>query len=204
MKSNYTGIVAWVLLSPVAVMAAENPPGISEAVVAQWNVPAIEINQLIAKVAKRTGKQFIVDPRVRAEVPLTGLDVEHVDYEKLLAILAIHQYAAIPSAGAIAIIPDANARQFPSPVMTEVPAKVLDNEYVTVILQGKNVCSAQTVPILRPMMPQAAHLAAMTQTNSLIVVDRAVNVRRIADLFERLDRAAPAGQKCTPDMFTSK
>jgi general secretion pathway protein D len=203
MKSNYSWIIAAVLLAPVAVMAAEPAPGAPEAA-AQWTVPTIEINQLIAKVAKRTGRQFIVDPRVHAEIPLAGLDVDKVDYDRLLAILAVNQFAAIATAGAIAILPDANARQFPSGVTTEVPSKALDNEFVTVLLQGKNVCTAQTVPVLRPLMPQAAHLAAMTQTNSLIVVDRAANVRRIADLFERLDRAAPPGQKCTPDMFTSK
>jgi general secretion pathway protein D len=203
MKTNYTWVVAIALLAPVAVIGAESATESSDTG-APSSVPTIEINQLIAKVAKRTGRQFMVDPRVRGEIPLAGIAVEKVDYEKLLALLALNQFAAMPSAGAIAIIPDVNVRQFPTDVTTEVPSKALDNEIVTVILQGKNVCSAQTVPVLRPMMPQSAHLAAMTQTNSIIVVDRAANARRIVDLFERLDRAAPAGQKCTPEMFTTK
>ena len=62
------------------------------------------------------------------------------------------------------------------------------------------MCVAQAVPVLRPLMPQAAHMAADVQSNTLIISDRAANARRIVDMVERLDKAAPAGQKCPPDM----
>jgi type II secretory pathway component GspD/PulD (secretin) len=45
-------------------------------------------------------------------------------------------------------------------------------------------------------MPQAAHLAAFPQTNTLLISDHAANARRIVEMAERLDKAAPPGQKC--------
>ena len=125
-----------------------------------------------------------------------GIDLDKVDYAKLLAILTIHQFAAYESNGVVKVLPDASARQLPIPVTTEVPAKALDDEYVTVMFQAKNMCAAQAVPVLRPLMPQAAHLAAFPQANTLLISDHAGNARRIIDMAERLDKAAPAGQKC--------
>lgn len=161
----------------------------------------LEISDLIEKVSKRTGKQFILDPRVRATIPLVGLDVAKIDYARLLAILTVHQFAAYESDGVVKIVPDANARQLPIPVTTEVPAKALDDEYVTLLIEAKNMCMAQAVPVLRPLMPQSAHMAAFVQSNTLVISDRAANARRIVAIVERLDKAAPAGQKCTPEMW---
>jgi general secretion pathway protein D len=194
MSHRIAPALALALLIPMISTAADPAPTAAPA--ASSSYATIEIGDLIAKVAKRTGKQFIVDPRVRAEVPLIGLDADRVDYPRLLAILNVHMFATYESGGLVRVVPDANARQFPIPVTSDVPAKALDDELVTVILTPKNMCTAQAVPVLRPLMPQAAHMAAYPLSNTLVISDRAANARRLVDLVERLDRAAPAGQKC--------
>jgi general secretion pathway protein D len=199
MKTNRLGALALVLAFPISTLAADNTPPATASASASGS--EIEITDLIARVAKRTGKQFIIDPRVRAQVSNVGLDLDRVDYAKLLAILTVHNFSAYESNGVVKVLPDAVARQLPIPVTTDVPAKALDDEYVTVMFTAKNMCSAQAVPVLRPLMPQAAHLAAFPQSNTLLISDHAANARRIIDLAERLDKATPAGQKCTPEMW---
>ena len=195
MKTSRSWALAIALTLPMLVSAAE--PAASPTVAASSHSDdGMEMTDLIAKVAKRTGKQFIVDPRVRAIVSNTGIDLEKVDYGRLLAILTIHQFAAYESNGVVKVLPDASARQLPIPVTSEVPANALDDEYVMVMFQAKNMCAAQSVPVLRPLMPQAAHLAAFSQANILLISDHAGNARRIIEMAERLDKAAPAGQKC--------
>jgi general secretion pathway protein D len=198
MKNPGTWALALILAMPAIAPAAEESSAPSKS--QGRGVQSIEINELIAKVAKRSGKQFIVDPRVRAEIALTGLDVNAVDYARLLAILSVYQYVAFEAGGVVRVIPDASMRQLPVPAASEVPAKALDDEVVTVILQVKNSCSAYLVPVLRPLMPQAAHLAAMP-SNALILVDHAANARRIADMVERLDKVSTQGGKCSPDVM---
>ena len=158
--------------------------------------PDLEIGDLIARVAKSSGKQFVIDPRVRAQVPLAGLDPARVTYEQLLAILDIHEFAVIEGGGVLAVVPDANARQLASPIYSDLDFKALDHELVTLVVQPKNVCAAYMVPVLRPLMPQAAHLAADVQTNTLIINDRAVNARRIAGLVDQLDRRGTSRKEC--------
>jgi general secretion pathway protein D len=203
MKTYRGWPLAVALALPLLASGAEPTPSPCAATSSESDY-GIEMTDLIDKVAKRTGKQFIVDPRVRALVPRTGLDLDKVDYGKLLAIFTVHQFSAYESNGIVKVVPDAIARQLPIPVTSEVPAKALDDEYVTVLFQAKNMCTAQAVPVLRPLMPQAAHLAAFPQANTLLISDHAANARRIVDMAERLDKAAPSGQKCTPDMWPAK
>jgi general secretion pathway protein D len=199
MKTYREWVLAVALALPVVVMAAE--PAVAPCAAASGASGGIEMTDLIDKVAKRTGKQFVVDPRVRAVVPSAGIDLDKVDYPKLLAILSVHQFGTYEANGIVRVVPDANARQMPIPVTTEIPASTLDDEYVTVLITTKNMCVAHAVPVLRPLMPQAAHMAADVQSNTLIISDRAANARRIFDMVARLDKAAPAGQKCPPDMW---
>ena len=195
MKTNHAWAFALLLLLPAVTPAAEESAASRESATSAASGPEIELADLIARVAKRTGKQFIIDPRVRQQISLAALDIDRIDYQRLLAILNVFQFAAYPTAGVIVVVPDAAARQMPTAVTTEVAAKTPDDEWVTVLIQGKCVSAAQSVPVLRPMMPQAAHLAATLQTNSLMIVDHAANARRIIDLFERLDKQAVAGKQ---------
>lgn len=203
MKSRFQCAITLVLLIPVMSLAAEESSSSRVTSSCTSACSSIEISELIAKVAKRTGKQFIVDPRVRAEIPLIGLDANSVDYPKLLSILAVHMFVAYEAGGVVRVVPDANARQLPIPVTSEVPAKASDDEMVTVVVQVKTACAAYIVPVVRPLMPQSAHLAAMPP-NALIIVDRAANARRIVEVIERLDKSAVPGARCGPEWPGSK
>jgi general secretion pathway protein D len=114
----------------------------------------------------------------------------------LLATFTVHGFASIVQGDVVVVVPDANARQLPTHVYTDTRFKAGDDEWVTVLLTPKKTCAPQLVPILRPLMPQAAHLAADPQSNSLILADRAANVRRVADLIDRLDKAATGTRDC--------
>ena len=198
--SKYRSWALAVLVTPVLALAAE-PTTAPCAATSNASDNGMELTDLIDKVAKRTGKQFIIDPRVRGQISKSGIDLDKVDYARLLAILNVNMFGTYEANGVVRVVPDANARQMPIPVTTDVPANVLDDEYVTVLITAKNMCVAHAVPVLRPLMPQAAHMAADVQSNTLIISDRAANARRIFDMVERLDKAAPAGQKCPPDMW---
>ncbi len=72
-----------------------------------------------------------------------------------------------------------------------------DHEIVTRILGAKNISVTQLVPILRPMIPQYGHLAALPCVNKLIMVDTYANVRRIESVIEALDVGEPyTPEKC--------
>ena len=153
---------------------------------------------IIRSFAKRTGKKFIIDPRVRFIPGFAGIDPDKITYEQLLATLSVNQFATFVQGDVVAVVPDANARQLPTPVYSDANFKAGDDEWVTLLLTPKKACTPHLVPILRPLMPQAAHMAADLNSNSLIMTDRAANLRRVADLVERLDKAATGKADCGP------
>jgi general secretion pathway protein D len=156
----------------------------------------MEIVDLITRFANRTNTDFVIDPRVRAQVPLAGIELNDLTFDQLLVILDVHQFAVLKSAGLHVVLPDAAARQFPTPVYNDARFKAADYEIITLLVQPKNVCAGFMVPVLRPLMPQAAHLAAEIQTNTLIINDRAVNARRIVELVDQLDKRGSGKKDC--------
>jgi general secretion pathway protein D len=153
------------------------------------NYKDADLGQVIEAVSQVTGRNFIVDPRVRAQVTMLSTTPMGPDafYEAFLAILQVHGFIAVPSGTVIKILPDANARQLPA---NDLPDRIsaTSDEIVTQVVQVRNVSAAQLVPILRPMMPQSAHLAAYVPANILIISDRASNVSRMIRIVQRIDR----------------
>jgi general secretion pathway protein D len=188
------GLMAALLVLPL--LAGAQDPAPEGCAKSKGPCESIELTDLIGRFSKRTGKQFIVDPRVRAVVPLMGADPDRLSYEKLLAILNVHMYAAVTQGEWIVVVPDANARQLPTPVYTDKNFKAAADEIVTYILPVKHICAAQSVPVLRPLLPQSAHMAAYPDGNILILSDHAANVRRIVTIVEAMERNAPDGRGC--------
>ncbi|WP_020648422.1 type II secretion system secretin GspD [Solimonas variicoloris] len=154
------------------------------------NLKDADINTLIATVSDVTGKNFIVDSRVRGKVTVISASPMNSDslYETFLAVLQVNGFAAIPSGGAIKIVPDANVK-WEGGAYTSDGTRLARDEVVTHVFQLQNVSASQLVPILRPLMPQWAHLAAYQPNNTLIVADRAANVARIGNLIRQMDQA---------------
>jgi general secretion pathway protein D len=154
---------------------------------------AVPLERVIAAVAKRTGKKFIIDPRVRAEVSLVGQEVTTIDYPTLLSLLRVYGFAAVEQGGYVQVIPDASVRQQSLPLVSGKESYA-DSEYVNKIITLKSASAVQLVPILRPLLPQVAHLVALPCKNALLVADVYSSVQRI----EKIARALDVGDPYTP------
>ena len=155
----------------------------------------VPINTLIRAVAQKTGKKFIIDPRVHGNVQLIGEEVGNVTYNDLLMILQVEGFTAVEGGGFLRVIPEAIVRQSALPVVAG-NATYPDAQYVTAVIPVRKVPAGSLVPILRPILPQHAHLAAALCSNELIVVDSFANVRRIESLIAALDMGDPYKAAC--------
>jgi general secretion pathway protein D len=154
------------------------------------NYKDADIRQVIEAVGEITGKNFVLDPRVKAQVTMLSSAPMTPDafYEAFLSILQVYGFVAVPSGNLIKILPDANARQLPG--SEQVGADNLrSDDIVTRVIPVENIAAAQLVPILRPLIPQYGHLAAHPASNMLIISDRAANVDRMLRIIWRIDKA---------------
>lgn len=153
------------------------------------NLKDADINTLITTVSEVTGKNFIVDERVKGKVtvissrPMSSAAV----YETFLAVLAVKGYAAVPAGSVIKIVQDSTARQEGGARLSDGSGRP-DDDVVTHVFEIQNVSAAQLVPILRPLVPQWGHLVAYGPSNMLIISDRASNVVRLSSIIEAIDR----------------
>ncbi|MFV2059786.1 MAG: type II secretion system secretin GspD [Gammaproteobacteria bacterium] len=149
-----------------------------------------DINAVIEAVSKMTGKNFIVDPRVKGKVTVISNKAMSADdvYQVFLSILKVHGFAAIPGKNITKIVPEVNAKQDAVPTLTGKRTNRGD-EFVTQVIEVKHVNAAQLVPILRPLVPQRGHLAAYPSSNILVISDSAANINRLMTIIHRIDQA---------------
>ncbi|GEM_PF-45796 len=151
------------------------------------NLNNVDIHSLIGTVSKRTGTNFVVDPRVKARVTVVSAKSMNAGelYQVFLSVLQVHGYAAVPTGDVVKIVPEVSAKQGP---VADYTRNDVGDELVTHVVPVENVPAAQLVPILRPLVPQQGHLAAYAATNALIITDRAANIARLIAIIRRIDR----------------
>jgi len=158
----------------------------------------IPIEKIIASVSHKINRKFLIDPRVQARVHLVGEEPTQVSYNELLTILELHGFVTAETGGYVLVLPDANARQITQPQLT-TGQTYPDAQIVNHTFQIQNIPAAFLVPILRPLLPQYAHMAAIPCSNTLLMVDRYANVKRIEAIIKTLDIGTPyKPEKCEP------
>jgi len=161
-------------------------PAVAEEVT--LNFSDADLVAVINSVSQITGKNFIIDPRVKGRVTVVSskpLNEKEV-YNVFLSILQVHGFATVPTKNAIKIIPDATAKQSSAPF--NPASRNPGDQLITRVLTIKHINAAQLVPILRPLVAQQGHLAAYPTTNVLIISDRASNILRIDRIIAEMDK----------------
>jgi len=181
-------LVAAALVAMSGLVAIENTYAQSVDSTSQTQTQKnIDIHSLIETVSRRTGKNFIVDPRVQATITIISPAVLEGDqlYESFLSILDVHGLAAVPAGNLIKIVPATVGVQGAVPALSDQYGA--DDELVTQVIPVVNVSAQQLIPVLRPLLPEAASISAEATSNTLIITDRAANINRLEEIIRSLD-----------------
>ncbi len=161
------------------------------------NLKDAEIGAVVEMVSKETGKNFVVDPRVKGKVTVISshpMGKEQL-YEVFLSLLDVHGFAAIDAGEITKIVPAANAKHTGGEDEGDAGK---GDAYVTRVVQIEHVSGAQLVPILRPLIPPQGHLAAHAQSNTLIVSSQASTIDRLMMIIERIDQPSSGEIEVVP------
>ena len=155
------------------------------------NLKDTDIQELIKFVADVTGSTIVVDPTVKGKIKvISSKPVSQGElYDLFLSILDVHGYTAVRTGSVIRVIPNKDARSSPVGVPPE-DAVGSNDEYVTQVIRLENISAAKLIPVLRPLVPQQAHMAAYAPSNAIIISDIQSNINRIVEIIDRMDRSA--------------
>ncbi len=180
-------LAAGMLAAPLPLLAAD--PGIEPSDSQQdgWtiNLKDADIRAFVDQISQLTGQTFIVDPRVKGQVSVvssTTLSLPEV-YQLFLSVMATHGYSVLTQGDVARIVPNAEAK-------SEAGGGPTGGDLLeTRVIQVQHTSATELIPLIRPLVPQYGHLAAVPSANALIISDRSANIARIEDLVRQLDRA---------------
>jgi general secretion pathway protein D len=153
------------------------------------NLKNADIREFVTQVSAITGKSFIIDPRVKGDVTVisnVNMDEESV-YQLFLSVLQVHGFAAVSAGSAIKIVQTVLAKQSSNP--DDFVDDLESQELVTRVITVTNAPSEEMVKVLRPLIPQYGHIAALSEPNVLIISDHAANINRLVEIINRVDIA---------------
>ncbi|VXC64706.1 Type II secretion system protein D [Pseudomonas sp. 8Z] len=176
------------LVLPLPVLAQITPaPSSSKQQEDSWtiNLKNADIREFIDQVAAITGQTFVIDPRVKGQVNVvssTPLGMSEI-YQLFLSVMATHGFSVMTQGDQARIVPNAEAK---AEADSSQPAP---DRLETRLIQLQQVPVAELIPLIRPLVPQYGHLAAVTSANALIISDRSANIARIEALMRQLDQS---------------
>ena len=151
-----------------------------------------DIESVVKAVGVITGKNFVIDPRVKGTVNIVSSKPvpRSLTYQILLSALRLQGFAAVEGQGVVKIMPEADAKQNFS-VTTGKSLAVSGDRIVTQVYPLQYESAAQLVPVLRPLIGPNNTIAAYPNTNTLVITDYADNVKRINKIIDSIDQ--PSG-----------
>jgi len=147
------------------------------------NYEDVDIKKVTQDIANFSRKTIILDPRVKGKVTIfsnSSLSSDEV-WDVYLRTIQVNGFSAINDDNFVRIVPENEATR-------DSNSADSDGEFVTRIIGLNNRSSIELLPMLKPIAGRQANVSSIASINSILIVDRASNVERIADLILALDQ----------------
>ena len=174
--------------TPAPASAPSTAPTFKRGEPVTLNFAAAEIDAVARAMATLTGRNVVVDPRVKGTMTLsTDKPVSpSVAYEQFLAMLRLQGFTVVSVAGLDKVVPEADAK-LQGGAVTVGPGGSGGNQIVTQIFRLNFESANNLVPVLRPLISPNNTINVNPGNNSLVITDYADNLQRMARIIAAMD-----------------
>ena len=140
-----------------------------------------KVSQDIARFAKKT---IILDPRVKGKITIysnASLNSDQV-WDVYLRTIQVNGFSSVADNGVVRIVPENEATRDENDINDE------NGNFLTSVIPLVNRTAAEILPMIKPITGRQSHLSSIPSINSILIVDRLSNVKRIRSLLEDLDK----------------
>jgi len=154
------------------------------------NFSNAEIDSVIKAIGKISGRNFLIDPRVKGTLNIvTNTPVSRdLSYQILLSALRLQGYTAVEGPGVTKIVPEADAKLHGIPVNKD-SVRSKGDSLVTQVFPMRHESAGQMLAVVRPLVSPNNTVTAFPSNNVLVVTDYAENIARIGRIIESVDVA---------------
>jgi general secretion pathway protein D len=150
----------------------------------------VEIGVLVKFISEITGKNFILDEKVRGKVTVispTKISIEEA-YRVFQSILEVKGFTTLPAGPVTKIVPVREARESGAPLSTKTP---IGDQFVTQLVPLSFIDASTLVPILQPMVSKDGLVSAYDPANTILLIDTSSNIERLLAIISELDIELP-------------
>ena len=170
---------------PPAVAAREGGPDL-----VTLNFANTDIEGVVKVVGEITGKNFVLDPRVKGTVNVVSAKPipRGQVYAVFLSALRLQGFAAVEERGVTMILPEIEAKFYRGTTDAQGKPRGRDDVVQTQVFTLQHQPAAQMVAVLRPLIPANNAITAYANSNTLVITDYASNLQRIQQVIEAVDQ----------------
>ncbi len=174
-----------------AAFAQESAPPPRRGEPITLNFTNAEIESVARTMAVVTGRDVVVDPRVKGTINLqTDRPISPAAaFNQFAAALRLQGFAVVQSEGLYKVVPEADAKLQSNAVTTSTSAtaSLSGNQIVTQVFKLNYEAANNLLPVLRPLIAPNNTINVNPGNNSLVITDYAENMRRLARIIAALD-----------------
>lgn len=150
------------------------------------NFENADIQTVIKAISKLSGKNFVIDPRVKGTVNIVSdQPVSKAEsYKVLEAALRMQGFATVEADGVIKVLPETDAKTYG--MRTDSMGKNPGDQLITRVFSIDNGSATQLANTLRPMVSPNNSISVYPNSNAIVVTDYASNMTRIAKIINDL------------------
>ena len=147
-----------------------------------------DIQDLVRWASSVTNKTIIIHPSVKGSITVVaGEEMTREEaFQVFLSVLQVHGFMVVDTDQALKVVPMDIGKESDIALDASNPSP---EDMVVRIIKLENISANDIITLVRPMLPQAAHLAAYPGTNTILIASRSAKVEQIVGIIERLDQA---------------
>ena len=156
----------------------------------------VDINVFIKFISELTGKNFVVDQRVKGKVTIISPEKISLKeaYKVFESVLEVHGYTTVKAGKVIKIVPSRDARSKNIETRLKEELASPEDKIVTQLIPLEYADPDEIKRLFAPMISKSSVILAYPPTNMMIITDVYSNINRLLRILKVID-VAGIGQK---------
>ena len=149
----------------------------------------VDIQVFIKFISELTGRNFLIDEKVRGKVTVISPKKIAVDdvYKVFESVMEIYGFATVPAGDVIKVVPAIDARGKNMEIRLKRDEVAPEDKMVTQIISLQHASPDEMKKILDPLISKTSIVLAYAPTGMLIITDVQSNIKRLQEIVTALD-----------------
>ena len=153
------------------------------------NFSDVDISTMVKFISDLTGKNFIMDDRVKGKISVFSPAKISTDeaFNVFTSVLELKGFAVIKTGKFYKILPANDAKQSGMRILSGTERAPVNAAYIAQVIPLNRMPSKEAENFLKPIVSKDGYVASFGPSNSLLVVDSALNVQKVLDIVKAID-----------------